>query len=214
MSNIDNFRKYFKEIRGKKSLRQIEEESGVSRSFLSKFESGIRGRPSPEILEKLAPALDVSYNELMEKAGYIKTYTDSKEIMDNFYETVLDSLSGGFSNLKEELAAHVKHISKTEGVSEKEVYTKLVNNVIDKVRFNEENNTLEIFYFNNSDNQLKPKLNKNSNTNKNNLISLPSTNISSQDKAFFDIYYNLNERNKGKAELYMEQLLKEQEANN
>ena len=67
------FGEYLKKLRGSKSLGQIEALSGVTKSYLSKVERGERGIPSPSILSKLAPVLGVTYEELMNAAGYSKS---------------------------------------------------------------------------------------------------------------------------------------------
>lgn len=54
------------------SLRKLEEATGVSNAYLSQIESGIRPRPSADILQKLAPVLGVSLRELLEAAGYLR----------------------------------------------------------------------------------------------------------------------------------------------
>lgn len=68
------FGEFLRSIRNERGLtiRQIETYSGVSNSYLSQVENGKRSIPSPDILKKLAPALKVSYELLMEKAGYTK----------------------------------------------------------------------------------------------------------------------------------------------
>lgn len=65
---------YIKKLREEKnfSQRQLGLYSGVSNTEISKIESGKRQNPSPEILEKIAPYLDTTYEELMSVAGYIK----------------------------------------------------------------------------------------------------------------------------------------------
>jgi len=70
------FGKYLRLLRGKKSTRQIEMMTGVSKSYLSLIERGERDIPSPEILRKLAPAYKVSYEHLMKLAGYIHDNSD------------------------------------------------------------------------------------------------------------------------------------------
>lgn len=69
----NEFGEYLRDLRKERNLtiRQIEAYSGVSNSYLSQLENGKRGIPSPEILQKLAPVLKVSYETLMEKAGYL-----------------------------------------------------------------------------------------------------------------------------------------------
>lgn len=73
MNNVE-FGAYLKEIRQsrKMSLRQVEIKSGISNSYVYYLEKGKRNIPSPEILSKLAIAYNISYKELMDKAGYIK----------------------------------------------------------------------------------------------------------------------------------------------
>ena len=52
-------------------LREVEEAAGVSNAYLSQLETGKVERPSPSILHKLAAVYNVSYEQLMEKAGYL-----------------------------------------------------------------------------------------------------------------------------------------------
>lgn len=71
------FGKYIKYLRTANNLKQREVEKlcGVSNSYLSQLESGQRGIPSPDILKKLAPALKISYEELLVAAGYLPSAT-------------------------------------------------------------------------------------------------------------------------------------------
>lgn len=65
---------YLKTLRGASgfSLREVEEATDVSNAYLSQLENGKISKPSPHILHKLAEFYGVSYEVLMEKAGYIK----------------------------------------------------------------------------------------------------------------------------------------------
>lgn len=54
------------------TLREVEEASGVSNAYLSQLEQGKIARPSPPFLHKLATAYKVSYETLMERAGYVE----------------------------------------------------------------------------------------------------------------------------------------------
>lgn len=69
-----DFGKHLKRLRESKgySLRQLSYKSGVSFGQISKIEQGTRGTPKPETIEKLAKGLGVSYDYLMELAGYIE----------------------------------------------------------------------------------------------------------------------------------------------
>ena len=55
------------------SLREVEEatDGAVSNAYLSQLEHGRISKPSPNILHGLAQVYGVSYETLMEKAGYI-----------------------------------------------------------------------------------------------------------------------------------------------
>lgn len=66
---------YLKSLRtgAEMSLRNVEEATGkeVSNAYLSQLETGKISKPSPNILYSLATAYGVSYENLMERAGYI-----------------------------------------------------------------------------------------------------------------------------------------------
>lgn len=70
--------KILKELRGKRSLREIERESGVSHTYLSSLEKGRDPRtgkerkPTPDTLKKLAHVYSVPYERLMSAAGYME----------------------------------------------------------------------------------------------------------------------------------------------
>lgn len=67
------FGDFIKKLRKENNLtvRQLGEKTGISIAYLSQIENGKRGLPSPEILKKLHMPLGVTYDVLMEKAGYI-----------------------------------------------------------------------------------------------------------------------------------------------
>lgn len=57
--------------RAKLSMGKLAKISNVSQPYISQIERGDRGIPSPDILKKLAEALNVPYLELMQKAGFL-----------------------------------------------------------------------------------------------------------------------------------------------
>src|SRR5262245_50533973 len=65
--------KYLQDLRESAgfTLRQVEEASGVSNAYLSQLEHGRISKPSPHVLHKLAKTYGISYELLMEKAGYV-----------------------------------------------------------------------------------------------------------------------------------------------
>jgi transcriptional regulator with XRE-family HTH domain len=70
----DNFGEYLRSLRVEKrlSLREVEEKSGVSNSYLGLIERGQRPVPGADILKKLAPVYDVPVRDLLLAAGYLK----------------------------------------------------------------------------------------------------------------------------------------------
>lgn len=54
------------------SLREIERTTGVSNAYLSQLENDKIQKPSPHFLNKLANVYGISFELIMEKAGYIQ----------------------------------------------------------------------------------------------------------------------------------------------
>lgn len=67
-----DFGKRLKELMSRANLTRyaLAKASGVSYSFIADLESGRSRKPSPEILARLAGPLGVSYESLLEDAGY------------------------------------------------------------------------------------------------------------------------------------------------
>jgi transcriptional regulator with XRE-family HTH domain len=64
---------YLHTLRKKEGLtgQELADKSGVSKTYIWQLENEHRGAPKPGKLAKLAPALGVSYNEMMAAAGYV-----------------------------------------------------------------------------------------------------------------------------------------------
>ena len=71
---MENFGEYLRTLRVEKrySLREVEELSGVSNSYLGLIERGQRPIPGADILKKLAPVYDVPVRDLLATAGYLR----------------------------------------------------------------------------------------------------------------------------------------------
>jgi transcriptional regulator with XRE-family HTH domain len=69
-----DFGAYLRDLRRVRrlTLRAVEEQSGVSNSYLSQVEHGHIRQPSPHVLQKLAAVYGVAYEALMARAGYIR----------------------------------------------------------------------------------------------------------------------------------------------
>ncbi|MEK4456886.1 MULTISPECIES: helix-turn-helix domain-containing protein [unclassified Paenibacillus] len=65
---------YLKNRRKKKGLNLIElsELSGISIAQISRIETGKRGTPKPDTIKKFSYALDLSYEDLMIRAGHLE----------------------------------------------------------------------------------------------------------------------------------------------
>ncbi|MFP7236001.1 helix-turn-helix domain-containing protein [Bacillus altitudinis] len=72
------------------SIRKLSELSGVAHSYLSQVETGKRGIPKVETLEKIAAGLNIPLPDLLEMAGYLPTET----VGDMQYEELEHNPSG------------------------------------------------------------------------------------------------------------------------
>lgn len=70
---MTEFGAYIKKIRDSKklTLNQVALYAEISAAQLSRIETGKRGTPKPQTIEKIAQALKVDYTELMKVAGYV-----------------------------------------------------------------------------------------------------------------------------------------------
>ncbi|WP_424163358.1 helix-turn-helix domain-containing protein [Bacillus amyloliquefaciens] len=76
---MENFGKQLRTLREKRHLtvNQLATYSGVSAAGISRIENGKRGVPKPATIKKLADALKIPYEELMQTAGYIETVQET-----------------------------------------------------------------------------------------------------------------------------------------
>ena len=70
---------YLRNLRSRSNytLRQVEEATGISNAYLSQLENEKITKPSPHILHSLAAFYQVPYEDLMERAGYIKKTSET-----------------------------------------------------------------------------------------------------------------------------------------
>ena len=71
---MSSFGEYLRTLREEQrlSLREVEQLSGVSNSYLGLIERGQRPIPQADILKKLAPVYDVPVRDLLQAAGYLE----------------------------------------------------------------------------------------------------------------------------------------------
>jgi transcriptional regulator with XRE-family HTH domain len=65
---------------GQISLRKLSEQAGISNPYLSQIERGLR-RPSAEILQQIARALEISAETLYVQAGILEPRTDEVDVV-------------------------------------------------------------------------------------------------------------------------------------
>lgn len=80
------------------SLRQVAYKSGLSSTYISQLERGLRPTPYPEDLKNLAYALSLDYESLMKKAGYI----EDKVTKNDPYDLLMFSDKEAFNSLSDE----------------------------------------------------------------------------------------------------------------
>ncbi|MCM3079577.1 helix-turn-helix domain-containing protein [Brevibacillus invocatus] len=127
------FGRYLLEIRKRKALttRDLAALSGVSQSYISHVESGRKGIPSPDILKKLATALEVPYIEMMDMAGLLPEEIKESEEYRRF--TRLKKLSEDYNEA-------------TTRLSELDQRLEESNDAVEEAQF--ELNSLEKYYEN------------------------------------------------------------------
>jgi transcriptional regulator with XRE-family HTH domain len=65
---------------GRLSLRKLSERAGISNPYLSQIERGLR-KPSAEILQRLARALEISSETLYVRAGILEERQDRTDVV-------------------------------------------------------------------------------------------------------------------------------------
>jgi HTH-type transcriptional regulator, competence development regulator len=91
---IMTFGEYIKNLRNEIgfSQRELAKKSNVSNAEISRIETGERKKPSPIALKALAPFLGVTYEELLQQAGYLEEVIQHNIFTENIYEDEDDNL--------------------------------------------------------------------------------------------------------------------------
>jgi transcriptional regulator with XRE-family HTH domain len=113
------------------TIKQLEGKSGISNAYISQIENGKRGIPSPEILERLSKHLNVDYEELLKRVGYLNRDVRNSIAHRNF--NLLEDIDG-FSTL---LDSSINFMLKDIGKSKRdlnEVEKKIENGVVDFIK--------------------------------------------------------------------------------
>ena len=81
------FGEYIRKLRKdcKLSQRDLAEKSGISNAEISRIESGERKNPAPAILKAIAPHIGVTYEELLQMAGYIEEIVPHQGYTEKIY---------------------------------------------------------------------------------------------------------------------------------
>jgi HTH-type transcriptional regulator, competence development regulator len=80
-----NFGQYIKMLRAdnRLSLEDLANVSGTSSTEIFRIESGERKNPSYVVLKAISPHLNIAYEELLQKAGYIDSLEETEKFTDN-----------------------------------------------------------------------------------------------------------------------------------
>jgi transcriptional regulator with XRE-family HTH domain len=112
---MDDFGAYLRRLRQeqKLTLREVEEMAGVSNSYLTLIERGLRKPPGADVLKKLAPAYNVPVRDLLRAAGYLaeenREISEEEEIEMAFHFVMNDPRYRSGTRLKNgELSLNVK----------------------------------------------------------------------------------------------------------
>jgi transcriptional regulator with XRE-family HTH domain len=112
---MNDFGAYLRQLRLEQrlSLREVEERAGVSNSYLTLIERGLRKPPGADILKKLAPVYNVPVRDLLRAAGYLaeekREISEEEEVEMAFQFVMNDPRYKSGTRLKEgELSLDVK----------------------------------------------------------------------------------------------------------
>lgn len=99
----------------KLGLNETAKKAGISGSYLSNIEKGIKTNPSTETLEKIADALNVSINEFFDKDSIVKEKPIDKInriIKDNGINTIAAHFEGEefTEDDKEDIENFIKYV--------------------------------------------------------------------------------------------------------
>lgn len=170
MVNREDLAKKIIELRNKKqySQRKLAMVSGVSNSTISRIENATSDT-DPETLKKLAPFLDTTYEELMKVAGYIKEYNDitektfKEEDFSRLLPIILQMLNkmilGDSAEKDMWFTKQLDFLEMFEGYSDED-QRDMFNNIIDKIRYTKDIDTIDIYPKINIDSRLSNSLKK------------------------------------------------------
>lgn len=109
MSEFGTYLRKLRENR-KMSINQLALYSGVSAPQISRVETGSRGVPKPETIKKLALALNVDYENLMQVAGYTNATKSPFKNLKDFIKNIslnenefLDKIKPDIDNILDKL---------------------------------------------------------------------------------------------------------------
>lgn len=89
---------FLRKLRGNLSLRDVQEGTGISHTYLSTLEKGYDPRtkkqrkPTPEVLQKLANYYKVNYRDLMFLAGYLDVAINESSTYENKIRTTKENV--------------------------------------------------------------------------------------------------------------------------
>lgn len=98
--------------KGYKSQRQLALAAGLSTSTILRIEDGSQ-RATPETLEKIAPLLEMSYEELLRFAGYLPAEKKQVDILEAIEDINIELTAGGRPLTPEERVEILKIIDKS-----------------------------------------------------------------------------------------------------
>lgn len=101
--------KLARELR-KLSLRDVEKATGISNPYLSQLENDKINKPSPFFLHKLSNLYEISYELLMEAAGYVQRKSVAAGQPKTLAGAALFSTEKLTPNEEQELAEYLKFI--------------------------------------------------------------------------------------------------------
>ncbi|WP_010676446.1 helix-turn-helix domain-containing protein [Bacillus timonensis] len=124
---MNEFGEKLRKLRKEKgfSIRKLSELSGVAHSYLSQVETGKRGIPKVETLEKIATGLNIPSIDLIKATGYISTFANVFSDKTQEYSEKVDEIYDEKQFELDSLLASDHHIFFKDRLLSKEEKTKI-----------------------------------------------------------------------------------------
>lgn len=121
---MDELGRMLKEYRGKRSIRELSRQLGISHTYLDSLEKGYdprtqrKRKPTPETLKKLSEGLGAPYVELLEVSGYLTKEDDLTKGFCYYLKELRQKTGKTLGQVSEESGLSIEYLTAAENGKE------------------------------------------------------------------------------------------------